>query len=209
MASTDRLERASPADSSNSEHRARRIGLFGGSFDPPHVAHVMAAAYALAVARLDALWVLPCPEHPLGKDLTPWLHRFVMSRLAFSDLSRVVVSDLEQELGPPTRTLRTIEHMLGEDSEREIVLVVGGDILGETHKWYGWKRIRELAEVLVIGRAGEGEGAAGCPSGLCLPAIASSDIRNRLRRGGAVDALVPARVLDYISRHGLYGVDRP
>jgi len=209
MAPADQHGIQSVESSSRAEIVSRRIGLFGGSFDPPHVAHVMAAAYALAVARLDALWVLPCPEHPLGKELTPWQHRLAMCRLAFADLSRVVVSDVEQELGPPTRTLRTIEHVLAEDPRREIVLVVGSDIPGETHRWYGWERICELAEVLVIGRSGHGVDDQDCPFGLCLPAIASSDIRKQLRGGEDVGRAVPARVLDYITQHGLYAHGRP
>ena len=177
-----------------------RIGLLGGSFDPPHVAHLFLATYAISVADLDELLVMPCPDHPLGKRLSPWEHRFEMARLAFSELKRARVSDLEVRLGPPTRTIRTIRALQAERPGARIVLVVGADILAEADKWYRWEEIEASVELFVVGRQGVGSGGAE----VSLPAISSTQVRERIRRGQDVRTLVPARVLEYLGRHGLY-----
>ncbi len=182
------------------ERPRTRVGLFGGSFDPPHVAHLFLASYALAVGDLEELLVVPCPTHPLGKRLSAWEHRFEMARLAFAHFRAVVVSDLEARLGPPTRTVRTLRALLAERPDIQPVLVLGADILQEADRWYQWEEIQRLAELLVVGRGGVGRGGAE----LELPAVSSTEIRRRLRAGGDVSALVPKSVLDYVERHGLY-----
>lgn len=178
---------------------AARIGLFGGSFDPPHVAHQMVCVYALAAADVDEVWVVPCLEHPLQKDLSPFNHRYEMCRLATEDLGRVRVSDVEFRLGPPSRTLHTLRHLKSARPRDAYVLVVGGDILEETHEWYGWDEITRLAELFVVGRAGYRHQAA-----LALPELSSTKIRDALSRGVSVKGWVPQKVLSYIEEHGLY-----
>lgn len=78
---------------------AHLLGVFGGSFDPPHLAHVMLAAYVLAAYPLDRLLVAPTFRHPLGKQLTDYEHRVKMCELALADLARVEISRIEQEMG--------------------------------------------------------------------------------------------------------------
>ncbi len=175
----------------------RRLALFGGSFDPPHVGHLMVASYVLATNKLDGLLVVPCPKHPLGKPLTPWRHRDAMCRLAFQDLAGVVISDIEQRLGPPTRTIRTVEHLLSENPDMVLSLVVGADILDEVHRWEQWDRLVTLVDLVVVGR-----GQAG--GRVRVPDVASSDVRMALMRDEDVSDLIPWRVLEYIRAEGLY-----
>jgi nicotinate-nucleotide adenylyltransferase len=179
---------------------SRRIALFGGSFDPPHVAHQMVAVYVAAVAQVDAVWVVPCKTHPLGKEMTAWDHRLAMCRRAFADFKRVRVSTVEAQLPPPNRTVDTLEHLVALHPSTTFQLVVGSDILEEKHRWYGWQRIVALADLFVVGRKGWGKGQ----SAIVLPQISSSEIRHRLQEGQAVDQLVPRRVLDYIETEKLY-----
>ena len=179
------------------------IGLLGGSFNPPHVAHLMAAYWALATQDLDAVWLLPALRHPFGKDLAPFEDRVRMCELAAEGLRGVSVCRAEEELASDPlagRTVRTLEHLTGRYPEHRFALVVGSDILAETAKWHRWDRVNELARVIVVGREGHGPGAAG-PA---LPAISSTAVRERLARGEDVTALVPRAVLSYIEERGLY-----
>jgi len=98
------------------------------------------------------------------------------------------------------RTARTLEHLVERHPGRRFALLVGADILPETPRWYRWDRVKELARVVVVGRQGYPGGVS--PA---LPAISSTEIRDRLARGEPVDGLLPSRVLEYLRSHGLYG----
>ncbi len=179
------------------------IAILGGSFNPPHVAHLMAAYWALATQRVSGVWLLPAFRHPFGKALAPYEHRVEMCRLAAEPIRGVEVCTAEAELaGDPLvgKTARTLEHLVARYPDRRFALIVGADVLAETSKWYRFDRVRELARLVVIGRAGY-PGAEGSPA---LPEISSSAIREKVQRGGDVSALVPASVLRYIEEKGLY-----
>ena len=177
-----------------------RIALFGGSFDPPHVAHQMVCLYTLSAAAVSEVWVVPCLQHPLDKTLTEFKHRYRMCRLAVRDLKRVKVTDVESKIGPPSRTLKTLSHLTRQHPDHTFVLTVGADILHERHRWYGWDKIVALSELFIVGRSGFRDDAP-----VKLPRLSSSKIRRSLARGEPVKGLVPEPVLDYIEKHGLYG----
>jgi nicotinate-nucleotide adenylyltransferase len=180
------------------------VFLFGGSFDPPHVAHVLAVSYVLSVEEPDRVVVIPCFHHPLGKELTAFEHRYAMCELAMAWLPRTEISRVEEELGGESRTLRTIERLRELHPDWRMRLVVGADILLEGRRWHGLDRIRELAPLLVLGRMGLGD-VSGAPPPV-LPLVSSSSIRDALRAGRVsdVEPLVPRSVLAYIDEHGLY-----
>lgn len=179
-----------------------RIALLGGSFNPPHIAHQMMALWALAARQADEVWLVPCFQHPFGKDLTPFDHRLRMCELAAAALAteRVQVSRVEEELGGESRTLRTVEHVRARWPEHELVLLIGSDILGERRSWHRFEEIERLASIVVVGRSGH---AAPTDAPL-LPPISSREIRRRLVAGEDVSELVPATVLEYIRGHRLY-----
>ena len=179
---------------------ARSVAFFGGSFDPPHVAHQMACVYALACAPVDEVWVVPCLGHPLGKELSSWNDRLAMCKLAFRDLARVTVCEVEKELSAPSRTADTLEHLASNHPRTRFHLVVGSDILDEKNRWYRWERIVELADLFVIGRSGWREG----DTAVDLPEVSSTQIRERVRKQMSVDSLVDRAVVGYINREGLY-----
>ncbi|HTP51556.1 MAG TPA: nicotinate (nicotinamide) nucleotide adenylyltransferase [Anaeromyxobacteraceae bacterium] len=181
----------------------RETALLGGSFNPPHVAHLMAAYWALATQGASEVWLLPSFRHPFGKELAPFEDRVRMCKLAAAAIRGVHVCTAEADLeGDPHvgTTARTLEHLVERHPRRRFALVIGADILATTDKWYRFDRVRELARIIVVGRAGH-EGPPGAPA---LPAVSSTEVRERLGRGEDVSALVPARVLAYVKERGLY-----
>ncbi len=183
---------------------ARHVALLGGSFNPPHVAHLMVAQWVLSTRPVDELWLLPSFVHPFGKALAPFEDRVRMCELAVRSLRGAFVCPAEAELEHDPlvgKTARTLEHLAAKHPAYRFSLVVGADILPETVKWYRWDRVRELAELIVVGREGYPP-VEGTPS---FPAVSSTAIRERMAGGEDVAGLVPRRVLEYARERGLYG----
>jgi nicotinate-nucleotide adenylyltransferase len=181
-----------------------RIALFGGSFNPPHVAHQLVCTVALATARpeLDRVWMVPTYRHPFEKELAPFEERFAMCRAAAEPFAgRVEVSKIEKELGGSSYTLHTVRALTARHPEHQFVVVIGADLLPERVRWHGWEELQQLVPFLVVGRAGISD-AAGA---LALPAVSSTEVRERLATGRSVEGLVPAKVIDHIHAQGLYG----
>jgi len=183
----------------------RVLGIYGGSFDPPHVAHVLACSYALAVGGFDELVVVPVFHHAFNKRLAPFEHRARMCELAFRDLGRARVSRVEANLPVPSRTLQTLRAIAEEHPDTSLRLIVGSDVLGDAHKWHAFEEIRKLAPLFVIGRVGY-DGHQTC----ALPAVSSTQVRTLLARADEPEALdqlrelVPSAVLEYALSYGLY-----
>jgi nicotinate-nucleotide adenylyltransferase len=190
--------------------------FFGGSFNPPHVGHVLGVVYALSTAPIDEVLVVPVYRHPFAKPLAPFADRLDMCRLALGWLPRVTVSTVEEELGGESRTLRTLEHLCAARPDASFRLLVGADVIGDLPQWHRWDRIAALAPPLVLGRSGVPAGDPASMPGIpaasppVLPHVSSTEIRAALERGDieAVRGLVPAAVLDHIVAAGLYGVER-
>jgi nicotinate-nucleotide adenylyltransferase len=184
------------------------IGVFGGSFDPPHAAHVMLAAYALSVAPIARVLVVPTFRHPFGKPLAPYEHRIAMCEAAFGVLVGVEVSRVEEELGGDSYTVRTLERLAERMPGVPLRLLIGADVLPDTPRWREWDRVATLAPPFVVGRGGKPrEGATervqdDVPD---LPAISSTLVRARYAAGHDVAMLVPRAVDAYVRAHGLYG----
>lgn len=194
---TSERESQAPADAGAP---AKRIGLFGGSFDPPHVAHQLVCTLALSVGGVHEVWLVPCFRHAFDKELASFADRVAMCRLAAEPFgSRVRVCDVEEELGGVSRTIVTLEHLQRQHPALSWVLVVGADILAETPRWYAWDRIQTLAGLYVVGRS-----PAESTDGIVLPDVSSTDIRELLRQGEVITGLVPDSVMTYIRSHDLY-----
>ena len=181
------------------------IGIFGGSFNPPHLAHVLATVVVLARFDVERLLVVPTYRHPFAKALAPYEDRIAMCELAMGWIPRVEVSRVEQELGGESRTLWTIEHLRRVHPNKRFRLVIGADVMTESAKWFAFERIVELAPPIVLGRVGVAYPGAPTP---VLPAISSTDVRARLAHDADVrhvGELVPKAVVDYARAHRLYG----
>ncbi len=178
------------------------IALLGGSFNPPHVGHAMAAWWLLATQGVSEVWLLPSFRHPFGKALAPFEDRVRMCELTTAALRGVHVCRAEEELaGDPDcgRTWRTLEHLAARHPGRRFALAIGADLLPETPRWQRWERVTELARVIVLAREGHPGGV-----GPALPNVSSTVIRERLARGEGVGGLVVARVERLLAERGLY-----
>jgi len=186
--------------------RPMRVAFFGGSFDPPHVAHVLCAVYALSIGAVDRVLVAPVYEHPFGKDSAVFEHRLRMCELAFGWIAGIEVSPVERELGGESRTLRTLEHLHAEHPSWTLRLLVGSDVLADTHKWHRWERVVRLAEPLVVERPG----SLTRLGALALADVSSTEVRRALSAGrhDEVADRLPGAVLGYLRAHRLYEPSR-
>jgi nicotinate-nucleotide adenylyltransferase len=184
-----------------------RVALFGGSFDPPHVGHVLAVAYALAAGGFDKVLVVAVFAHAFDKPLSPFEERVKMTELAMQPLSRAEVSRIEATLGVPSRTLTTVQHLRREHPEDELRLLVGTDVFAQRASWHAFDEIARLAPPFVLGRAGTEPSPYHPP---LLPEVSSTKIRELLHekpstaRDAELVTLVPRDVLEYIQMNGLY-----
>lgn len=184
------------------EGRRRTVALLGGSFNPPHVGHLLIAQYVHATVDVDAVWLMPSANHPLGKPLTPYAERRAMCAALTGETSGwLEVTDVEAELGGGGRTVDTLEHLTRAYSDTDFVLVVGSDIVAELPLWKDVARIRELSRMLIFHRAGYPEPEAVGPP---IVEVSSTDIREDLRAGRDVSDRVPRAVLRIIFESGLY-----
>lgn len=179
------------------------LAVFGGSFNPPHVGHVLAVTLVLSTSDVDRVVVVPTFRHPFAKALAPYGDRVKMCELAMGWLPRTEISRLEEELGGDSLTLRTLEHLRKTRPNDRLRLVMGADLLLESAKWFRFDEVQKIAPPLVIGRAGID--APGAPPPL-LPDISSTEVRERIGRGetSGLERLVPRSVLDYVSARRLY-----
>lgn len=185
----------------------KAVAIYGGSFDPPHISHVLAAVYALKVAGFEQVLVVPVFEHAFQKQLTPFQHRLRMCELAFAGIAGALASSVERELETPSLTLRTIEHLSRVHPDWTMRLLIGSDVLSETSKWHAFERISQLAPPYVVARPGHEQPTA---NAVLLPDVSSTRVREALATRGTPDsdallvACLPSAVLAYIAEQGLY-----
>ncbi len=189
--------------------RGPTIGLFGGSFNPPHVGHALLALYVLETTDLDELWVVPTWRHAFGKDLASFDDRVAMCEaMAAAVGPRVKVSRVEEDVararGGESRTLHTLEHLAVVRPDARWRLVIGSDILAETSAWLAWDEVVRRAPPIVVGRGDHPPPAGVEVSPLTIPGVSSTVVRDKLARGEDVRGLLPAAVLGYIAARGLY-----
>lgn len=186
-----------------------RLAVYGGSFDPPHRAHVLAAEHVLRSGEADRVLVVPVFRHAFGKRMEAFDHRVRMCELAFAEMPGVEVSSLEAELPEPSYTVQTLRALRERHPDSELRFVVGTDAVQESHKWHRFDEVCRLAPLIVLGRVGVEHQGGPEPF---LPDVSSTEIRAalRARRGRAQDepnphlGAVPGAVLTYIDEHSLY-----
>lgn len=175
-----------------------RIAIFGGSFDPPHMGHILCAVYAQKTAALDEVWVLPSAEHPYGKQMLEFASRLRMCELAFADLERVRVCDDELH-NNGGRTVTLIEQLQQQHTGNEWYLIGGTDTAADMPNWYRGDDLQKLVQVIAVPRQGYDDDHPAA-----LPAISSSMIRERIKDGASITELVPQAVAAHIADKQCY-----
>ncbi|HUG33318.1 MAG TPA: nicotinate-nucleotide adenylyltransferase [Anaerolineales bacterium] len=196
-----------------------RIGLFGGTFDPPHLGHLILASEAQSQLELDRLlWVLtPEPPHKLDQTITPAEHRLAMVRLAIADNAAFELSRIELDRPGPHFTVDTIKLIAEQNPQAEIVPIIGGDSLNDMPKWHEpqeivyachWigvmRRPHEEPDLDELERELPGISSKVHYVDAPLLEIASHEIRSRIAMGKSVRYYLPSRVYEYIKEHHLY-----
>lgn len=192
----------------------RRVGLFGGSFNPPHLAHLIVAETVREQGELDAVLWMPgrLPPHKLDAEhLAEPAHRLAMTRLAAADHPGFEVSELEMRREGPSYTVETLRHLQEERPDVAYHLVIGGDSLRGLPDWHRPEEIVERVPIIVYRRPGaEPTEVAARFAGRVqfvdapLLELSSTSIRERIRHGRSIRYLVPEAVRTYIEEHGLY-----
>jgi nicotinate-nucleotide adenylyltransferase len=162
-------------------------GIFGGTFNPPHVGHLIVAEYVRAELSLDKIVFVPAaiPPHKLGQEIIPAEHRLAMLRLAVEGNNHFDVLDIELNRGGVSFTVDTLRQLREHDPANELYLLIGMDNLVDFHTWKSPQEILSLATVVEI-------------------EIASRETRARVAAGKSIRYLVPQSVEDYIEHHQLY-----
>jgi nicotinate-nucleotide adenylyltransferase len=192
----------------------RRVGLFGGTFDPPHLGHLALAEWAREQLDLERVVFMPAgaPPHKRGRDLSPVEARVAMTRLAVKGQPAFTVSTLETRRRGPSFTVDTLRALKARHPRAKLYLVIGADSLDDFANWHAPREILALATLAVASRPGSGRvrrpaiGRRGAVVWLDNPGIAlsSSAIRARAASGRSIRYLVPDVVERYIMRRRLY-----
>lgn len=179
----------------------RRVGVLGGTFDPVHIGHQVAAQDVVEALELDRLLVVPAGRPPHRDASLPAADRFELTARAFRGDPRIEVSELELRRSGPSYTVDTLAEVREALEPDRLFCVFGVDQLRELDTWCQPRRIAELADLAVMSRAGEAPGPGDAPLDLefrpvpvtCVE-VSSTRIRDRLRRGRSVRYLVPETV---------------
>lgn len=177
----------------------RWVGVFGGSFDPPHLGHLMAAIYALKVHEFDEVWFVPAYHHAFGKRLSPFKRRADMCRRLIQEASpKLKVSEIEKSLRSDGRMLLTLQALRRKHPSSYFSLIIGSDLLRERRKWYKFSEIEERFMVFTVPRGKS-------PSEpFYVPDISSTDVRRRLRSRRSLANLLTPGVAEYVLSNRLY-----
>jgi nicotinate-nucleotide adenylyltransferase len=190
-----------------------KIGVFGGTFDPPHIGHLLLAADARDALQLDRLVFVPAGTQPFKAHAPPVASgqdRLEMVRLAVADDANYAVDDAEISRAGLSYTVDTLQHLSERYRGSKLFLLLGEDTLAGFGKWREPERIRELASLAVMTRAGAAGEAIGEIGEAVVQVstrridVSSTEIRDRLRKGKTIKGFVPESVERFIDARGLY-----
>jgi nicotinate-nucleotide adenylyltransferase len=206
-------ERVARADGDG--HASERLGIFGGTFDPVHIGHLVAALRAREILGLDRvlLVVANAPwQKAESRPITPAGDRLAVVEAAVEGITGLEVSRIEIDRGGLSYTADTVAELLAEDAARRLYVIVGADVAAEIGTWHRVEEIRDLVTLGVVDRPGAGSVAV--PGWrverVTMPAldVSSSELRTRLAEGRSADFLVPEPAIRCIRRLNLYADSR-
>ena len=191
---------------------ARRLGVMGGTFDPIHHGHLVAASEVQSAFDLDEVVFVPTgrPWQKTARDVAPAEHRYLMTVIATASNPRFTVSRVDIDRTGPTYTIDTLRDLSAQRPGVDLFFITGADALAQILSWKDSDEIFDLAHFIGVTRPGHTLDDAGLPqdrvSLMEVPAMAisSTDCRVRVAKGEPVWYLVPDGVVQYIGKYGLY-----
>jgi nicotinate-nucleotide adenylyltransferase len=193
--------------------KPQHIGVFGGTFDPPHVGHLVTAVNVRHALGLDLviLMVANLPWQKVGmRAITPAADRLAMVQAAVADVPQLVASDLELVAGGPSFTADTLVRLGELHPGAQLYTIVGDDAAAGIHTWERYGEVLERSRMVVVDRPGErvtlDESVDWIHVEVPRLEVSSTDLRERCADGRPLDYLVTDAVLDVIRERGLYGV---
>lgn len=207
MADSDVEALSLPAES---QERRRRIGVMGGTFDPIHNGHLVAASEVQQHFDLDEVLFVPTGQPWMKPVVTEGEHRYLMSVIATAANPRFTVSRVDIDRDGPTYTIDTLREIRELHPDADLFFISGADAIAQILDWKNVDELWSLAHFVAVSRPGHELVISALPaqevSSLEVPALAisSTDCRSRVSRGFPVWYLVPDGVVQYISKHHLY-----
>jgi nicotinate-nucleotide adenylyltransferase len=187
-----------------------RVGVMGGTFDPIHHGHLVAASEVAQSFELDEVIFVPTGESWQKGPVSPSEHRYLMTVVATASNPQFTTSRVDIDRGGPTYTIDTLRDIHAERPDAELFFITGADAVAQILSWHNVSELWELAHFVAVSRPGHELSVSGLPTAdvslLEVPALAisSTDCRSRVSRGFPVWYLVPDGVVQYISKHHLY-----
>jgi nicotinate-nucleotide adenylyltransferase len=187
-----------------------RLGIFGGSFDPPHLGHLLPVIDAAEALSLDSVRFIPAGDQPFkaGRASASGLHRLAMTERLVHGIPGFVADRSEIDRGGLSYSVETVAQMADAHPQAELVLLLGADAYALFEQWREPERIRSLASIAVLVRGGDAMPEVGDAPVQVLQTrrvdISSTELRARVASGRTLRGFVPDAVADYIAEHRLY-----
>jgi nicotinate-nucleotide adenylyltransferase len=187
-----------------------RMGVMGGTFDPIHNGHLVAASEVAAALNLDQVVFVPTGAPSQKEAVTGGEHRYLMTVIATAANPRFMVSRVDIDRDKPTYTVDTLRDLKSQYPDAELFFITGSDAIAQILSWHEAAKLWDLAHFVAVSRPGHKMEIPEVPSGAVtfveVPAlsISSTDCRNRVANGDPIWYLVPDGVVQYIGKHGLY-----
>lgn len=197
----------------------KRLGIFGGTFNPIHLGHLNLVENAAQELELDQVLIIPTfiPPHKETSDLVEGKHRLAMCQLAVQNIPMLQVSDIELRRGGASYTYLTLEKLHGDYPDAQLFFIVGGDMLLSFRQWMHWERVLDLAmlcaaprtpeerpalqeEAAVLAKIGHGCRVLEAP----ILEMSATEIRRCIQQGESTESFIAPQVAQYIADHGLY-----
>ncbi|MFD3447662.1 nicotinate-nucleotide adenylyltransferase [Microbacteriaceae bacterium 4G12] len=187
----------------------RKVGIIGGTFDPPHNGHLLIASEVQDALKLDEVWFMPnqIPPHKMGKEVTSVDNRVEMLRLATEQMPHFSLCLVELTRQGPSYTYDTVVQLKEQYPDTCFYFIIGGDMVEYLPKWYKVEELLKLITFVGVTRLGYALTTPYDMITLEIPefAVSSSLIRERFSKKKTTNYLLPEKVKDYIERNGLYG----
>ncbi len=197
-----------------------KIGILGGSFNPPHLGHLLISLQVRNILELDEIWLMPCYQHPFHKTLAPVEHRLAMAKFLAND--SIKVSEYEITQNKQSYSIDTLSALTAKHPENIFYWITGSDQLENFKEYKDWQKLISKYNIVIFPRepvlprieekVRRNFNLQSIPKnitvlksdGLILTNISSTNIRQRIKNNEPISYMIPKRVEEYIKRHGLY-----